>query len=100
MSSISWFQKIGISVVALHVADTITTVYGLTRGATEVGAAASPMLESMGFAGLFLLTAVGIVAQLVILKTMPRQFRKAGVTLTLGLACFPIINNVITISAL
>jgi uncharacterized protein YqgC (DUF456 family) len=82
-----------LALAVLQVADVLTTLAGLSRGATEAGAIAGPALGAFGVAGLIFAPLAGVAVQLYVLARMPRQFRRAGWAAVLAVACIPIVNN-------
>ena len=86
-----------LALAALQLGDIGTTAIGLARGATETGAVAAPALRLFGLAGLVLIPLIGVAVQLVVLRTMPRRFRRAGWAVVLGMAAFPVVSNALVI---
>ncbi len=86
-----------IALAGLNLADLATTLVGLRDGYAESAPVAAAALQSNGSAGLLMLGLAGLGLQLVVLATMPRVALRAGWALSLGLAAFPVLHNLVVL---
>jgi hypothetical protein len=80
--------------LALNVADGLTTIVGLTRGAQE-NAPLAMHAVALGPLALVLFGLIGLAVQVMVLAVMPRQFQPAGWALVLVVAMVPVVNNLV-----
>jgi hypothetical protein len=83
--------------LALNVADGLTTIVGLARGAQE-SAPLAMHAAALGPLALILFGLIGFAIQVTVLALMPRQFRVAGWALVLVISAIPIVNNVAVVA--